>query len=260
MSSMETVNYSIDNGVALIALNRPQALNAFNARLRKDLLYAIEAADSDQGVRVVIITGEGRGFSAGADLKAGLEQSESVEEQILNEYKPCLMAISNSDKLFISAVNGPCAGIGGALAMACDLMIMAEDAYLYLAFAAIGLIPDGGITWQLVNTIGYKRALQVVVESEKISADRCLAMGIANKVAPGDALLAETRSWAERLAKGAPLAQKYAKRVLKSAMAMDLAETIELEARFQKITYNSRDTKMAVEAFFNKRVPEFTGQ
>lgn len=260
MSSYETVKYSVTERVATISLNRPDSLNAFNTQLRLDLLAAVEQANAAPDVRVVIITGAGRGFSAGADLKAGFAEYETVEEQILLEYKPVLMAISESGKLYIAAVNGPCAGIGSGLAMVCDLMVMADDAYIYQAFAAIGLVPDGGATWQLVNAMGYRRALQLVVEAGKLTADQCLAYGLTNKVVPAGELLAQAQAWAAELAQGAPLAQKYSKQLLKAATTADLSQMIDLEASTQNITIASEDNKNAVIAFFKKRRPEFTGK
>lgn len=137
------VIYDTSNRVATILLNRPKAMNAFETQLRLDLMAAISQAEGDDDVRVIIISGVGRGFSAGADLQHGIEPYDTIEDQILAEYKPFLMAIHNSPKLFISAVNGPCAGIATALTMVCDLTVMAEDAYLYQAFAAIGLVKAG---------------------------------------------------------------------------------------------------------------------
>ena len=260
MGSYETVNYRVSERVAMIELNRPQSLNAFNTPLRRDLLAAVTQANAEPGVRVVIITGAGRGFSAGADLKAGFAEYETIEEQILLEYKPVLMAIVESEKLYIAAVNGPCAGIGSALAMACDLMVMADDAYIYQAFAAIGLVPDGGATWQLVHAMGYRRALQLVVEAGKLTADQCLTYGLANKVVPAGELSAQAQAWAAELAKGSPLAQKYSKKLLKAAITAELPEMIDHEASTQNITISSEDSKNAVLAFFKKRRPEFTGR
>ena len=256
----KTVIYATRNRVATILLNRPKAMNAFETQLRLDLRAAIRQAELADEVRVIIISGAGRGFSAGADLQHGIEPYDTIEAQILAEYKPFLMAIHNSPKLFISAVNGPCAGIATALAMVCDLTVMADDAYLYQAFAAIGLVPDGGASWHLVHALGYKRALQALVECEKITARDCLELGLANHVVAADELRPFTQSWAEKLAAGSPLAQRYTKELLRKATRLDLPEIIDLEAKAQITTSTSRDALHAVEAFFKKEKPRFEGR
>ncbi len=182
MSDFETVRYAVDQGVALITLNRPAVMNAFNGQMRRELLAAVRRAIDDAGARVVVLTGEGRGFSAGADLADGVPPL--VQQQIDEEYKPVLMAISEAPKPFISAVNGAAAGIGSSFAMACDLTVMADNAYIYQAFMAIALVPDGGATWHLVRQLGRKRAFEVIVEGERMSAARCLELGLANRVVP----------------------------------------------------------------------------
>ena len=256
----KTVIYATRNRVATILLNRPKAMNAFETQLRLDLRAAIRQAELADEVRVIIISGAGRGFSAGADLQHGIEPYDTIEAQILAEYKPFLMAIHNSPKLFISAVNGPCAGIATALAMVCDLTVMADDAYLYQAFAAIGLVPDGGASWHLVHALGYKSALQALVECEKITARDCLELGLANHVVAADELMPFTQSWAEKLAAGSPLAQRYTKELLRKATRLDLPEIIDLEAKAQITTSTSRDALHAVEAFFKKEKPRFEGR
>ena len=228
MSDFETVRYAVDEGVALITLNRPAVMNAFNGQMRRELLAAVRCASDDAAVRVVVLTGEGRGFSAGADLADGVPQL--VQQQIDEEYKPVLMAISEAPKPFISAVNGAAAGIGSSFAMACDLTVMADNAYIYQAFMAIALVPDGGATWHLVRQLGRKRAFEVIVEGEKMSAARCLELGLANRVVPAERLLEETLAWARTIAKKAPLALRYSKEALNKAMQLDLADTISYEA------------------------------
>lgn len=260
MSDFETIIYTVTNRVATIRLNRPQAMNSFNTQLRLDLREAVERVNTDDGVSIAIITGEGRGFCAGADLKDSMGDHLDVESKLLEEYKPFLMAINDSDKLFIAAVNGACAGIGSALAMGCDLMVMADDAYIYQAFAAIGLIPDGGASYHLVNAMGYKKALQLFVESGRLLPDECLQYGLANKVVPAGELLAVSQSWAETLAQGSPIAQRLGKQVMKKAARSELAEVIDLEAKLQVTASSSEDSKNAVIAFFEKRKPVFQGR
>jgi 2-(1,2-epoxy-1,2-dihydrophenyl)acetyl-CoA isomerase len=260
MSPFETVKYTIHNQVATIRLNRPKAMNAFNVQLRKELLAAIERANADDGVRVVVLAGEGRGFSAGADLSEDYKPfHDKVEDQIKLEYKPFLMAIHSSPKIFMSSIRGPAAGIGSALAMVCDLTIMAEDAYIFQAFAAIALVPDGGVSWHLLHQLGYKRAFEMIVEAEKMSARTCLQLGLANRVVATEDLPAATQAWAEQLARGAPLAQRYIKQILKQVPSQTLSETIDMEAQLQTVVITSNDAAEGVTAFFEKRTPVFTG-
>ena len=258
MSDFETVRYAVDQGVALITLNRPAVMNAFNGQMRRELLAAVRRAIDDAGVRVAVLTGEGRGFSAGADLADGVPPL--VQQQIDEEYKQVLMAISEAPKPFISAVNGAAAGIGSSFAMACDLTVMADNAYIYQAFMAIALVPDGGATWHLVRQLGRKRAFEVIIEGEKMSAARCLELGLANRVVPAERLLEETLAWARAIAKKAPLALRYSKQALNRAMQLDLADTISYEAKLQNITFISEDAREGVQAFFEKRPPVFTGR
>jgi len=195
---------SINAAVATITLNRPKAFNAFNAQLRRELLKTVQDLEANAAVRVVVIRGNGPGFCAGADLGEGFP--DPISEQIEAEYKPFLMAIAESRKIYIAQVHGTAAGIGAALAMSCDLMTMADTASIYMAFAAVALVPDGGNTWFLLRAMGYARALAAILEGTKIPASDCLTYGIANRLFAPDQLDAETVDWASKLAKGAPLA------------------------------------------------------
>lgn len=260
MTSRETIQYSVLNRVAKISLNRPGTMNAFNRTMRQELLSAIQQANEDPDVRIVVITGEGRGFSAGADLTENYHQHhENIESQIKLEYKPFLMAIHDSPKLFIASIQGAAAGIGSALAMACDFCVMADNSYIYQAFSAIGLVADGGANWHLVNRLGYKRALEMIVQAEKMPADTCLQLGLVNKVVDSSKLEAETQQWAEALVGGSPLSQQHSKQILQQALHLSLSETIDLEAQRQNITITSQDAKEGAKAFFQKRKPMFVG-
>jgi 2-(1,2-epoxy-1,2-dihydrophenyl)acetyl-CoA isomerase len=259
MTKLESVDYSVGNRVATIALDRAEARNALNASLRRELLRTVSRANDDADVRVVILTGNGKSFSAGADLREGPPKF-SAEEQINTEYKPILMGISQSGKPYISAINGAAVGVGAALAMACDLSVMAEDGYLLLPFAAMGLVPDGGTCWQLVNALGRKRAYEIILSGDELPAQRCLEWGLVNRVVPSIELLEATRSWAEALAEQAPLAMGYSKEALSFAQNHDLEATISFEAKLQNRTYESEDLVEGVTALLEKRRAVFKGR
>lgn len=259
MSQFETVGYDVKNRVATITLNRPDVMNSFNQQLRCELLAAIQLADQDKDVRIVILTGAGRCFSAGADIADGLVGYADIDAQIKAEYKPVLMAIRESEKLYISAVHGACVGIGSALAMTCDLTVMAEDAYIYQAFATLGLIPDGGASYHLVHNMGYKRAIALFAEAGKLNAEACSEYGLANRIVPAGSHLEAAQTWAEKLSEGSPLAQRWGKAVMQKALSMPLADVIDLESNIQVATTSSQDHRNAAMAFFKREKPVFNG-
>lgn len=260
MSTYETVTIERHDQVALVTLNRPDSLNAFNAGLREDLRRAVDEVNSDDTLRAAVLTGGGRAFSAGADLVEVQGDDFDVRKQLNEQYKPILMGIVEASKPWISAVNGAAAGIGSAFAMACDLTVMADDAYLYQAFAAIGLIPDGGATWHLARTIGRKRAYELIVTGEKLKAARCLELGLCNRVVPAQELQTATLAWAGELAGKAPLSLRYAKQALNVAMEQDVADTISAEAELQHLCVISADASEGVKAFVEKRAPQWKGK
>ncbi len=262
MSKYETVLVERHGAVAVVSLNRPDKLNSFNGPLRRELLLAVREVNDDESVRVVVLTGTGRAFSAGADL-ADMPEDKStfrVEDQLNGEYKPALMEIHEATKPWISAINGACAGIGSAFGMVCDLTVMADDAYIYQAFAGISLVPDGGATWHLVRTLGRKRAYEVIVTGEKIRADKCLQWGLCNRVVPAAKLLEETLAWAQEIAARAPLSLRYAKQAVNAAIEDSVSDTISAEAKLQHICITSADAQEGVIAFMQKRAPVWQGR
>ena len=247
-----------NGSIADVTLNRPEQFNALNGELRQALREMVSDMESDPAIRIVIIKGAGRGFCAGADLTDGGEYP--VSDHIDREYKPFLTGIADGNKIYIAQVHGSAAGIGAALAMNCDLVTLAESANIYMAFAAIALIPDGGNTQLLLQNMGYHRALEAVLEGEKISSGDCLKFGLVNKVFADEELGDKTRAWAENLAKGAPLAQGAAKRLLRQVGRQSFADAISTEGEEQNHLVLSDDCKIGIEAFFKKQKPEFLGK
>lgn len=260
MTNFETITYVVESSVVSITLNRAEAMNAISQKMRHELKEAIDTAEACKEVRIVVLRAEGRGFSSGTDLSEGLAGYQTIDDQIQSEYKPVLLAIANSSKPYIASIHGACAGIGGALALSCDMAIMAEGAFVYMAFAGLSLVPDGGMSHHLVNAMGYRKAYQAFLETARISAAECLQYGMANKVVPDEELAVATQAWAETLAQGAPLAQKYGKQILRGVHTSSLEETLDLESRLQVTCSNSEDSAAAIAAFFEKKKPVFSGQ
>ena len=254
-----TVLYDATDAVATITLNRPDSLNSFDRNLRADLAAATAQARDDKTIRAVILTGAGRCFSAGADLKAGFKSGAEVERIVNEEYRPSLMDITGMDKPVISAINGFAAGIGLSYGLVCDLSVMGENAFLLCPFSTIGLIPDGGSTWLLTRAMGYKNAYQMAVDNERLPAARCRELGLINKVVADDELMETAREWAGKLAGKAPLALARTKKLMRQAPTLSYADAISAEAALQHLCFDSADCREGITAFLEKRTPEFTG-
>ena len=245
-------------GIVTLTLNRPDTRNAFNAALRRRMFEALREIESYGDVRVVILTGAERGFCSGADLKTGI--TAAVRQELLEEYGPILLALRRMDVVVLAAVNGAAAGIGAALVAASDLAIMAVDASIQLAFSRIALVPDGGLTWELVRSLGYKRAYRLMIEGGKLDAHQCLQLGLVNEIVPADRLLEEAQVWAERLCRLSPTCNALTKRALHHAQHGTFEDAVSYEADLQEIAARSQDCAEGVDAFINKRPAQFTGR
>ena len=263
----ETVNLQRREGAARIELNRPDRLNAWNRQFGFDLLAAVEAVAEDDEVRAVVITGAGRGFSSGADLRemgtnddVTPEGHPDVRKTLTERYHPIITGIRHMPKPVVAAVNGPAVGIGCSLALACDLIVAAESAYFLLAFVNIGLVPDGGSSVFVPARAGHARAFEMAMLGERIEAPRALEWGLINRVHPDAELEAEADALVTALAAGPTRSYAGTKRQLNNRIYWGMDEQLELEADIQQEMAASGDFVEGVTAFVEKREARFAGR
>jgi 2-(1,2-epoxy-1,2-dihydrophenyl)acetyl-CoA isomerase len=259
----ETIIWEQDGGVGTITLNRPDSLNAWTEQFGLDLGQVIEREAADESVRAVLITGAGRGFSSGADLKAGFHSAPDgfpdIRTELEDVYHPVITGVRRLPKPVVAAINGPAVGIGLSLALACDLIMAAESAFMSLAFVNIGLMPDGGSTAFVPPAIGRARAFQLALLGERLSAAEALAWGLINWVYPDDRLLDEARALVSRLAAGPTQSYASSKQALNRSIYGDLDGQLTLEAELQHALGRTQDFLEGAAAFVQKRPPNFTG-
>ncbi|MBP7744537.1 MAG: enoyl-CoA hydratase/isomerase family protein [Phycisphaerae bacterium] len=265
-SALATVQIQSGDGVLTVTLNRPDVLNAFNADMSVELGAALRQAQRDDAVRCVVLTGAGRGFCAGQDLRelqgmtAGGTEAVDLGAHLRDKINPLVLRIRTMEKPVLAAVNGIAAGAGVSFALAADLRVCARSAYFKLAFVGIGLVPDGAAARALVQQVGLARASELCLLGETVSAEDALRMGLVNRVVD-DALLAATaRELALRLAALPPRALALTKRALNHACTATLDEQLEYEAYLQATAGRTADHREGVAAFLDKRAPRFTGQ
>ncbi len=263
--SYETIRYEIDNGVCTITLNRPAACNACNEAMTADLSAALQACEQDRAVRAVVLTGAGKAFCSGQDLKelqaryAGGVTSY-LGGRLRREYNPVILKMRNLEKPVVAAVNGVAAGAGCSLALAADLRVMAESATLIEVFVNVGLVPDCGSTLFLPRLVGMSKALELCFIGDKVSAEEALRLGLANRVAPDDRLMAETYKLAGRLASLPTRAIGLAKQLINQSFDRTLEQQLEAEACVQEIADQTADHREGLRAFIEKRKPAFQGR
>jgi len=255
------LRFEIADGVATLTLDRPDALNALTIPLKDELLAALRRAESEAAIRAIVLTGAGRAFCAGQDLRERLVPgAPPLDEEIRERYNPIVLAMRRLAKPIVGAINGVAAGAGASLAFACDLRIAAEGASFLLAFGRIGLTPDSGATWLLPRLIGAARATDLALLGEALSAADAHRIGLVTSVVPGDALPTQAHALAARLAGMAPRALALTKRLLESSWTATLEEQLAIEAELQGIAGSTADHAEGIAAFLEKRPPRFTGE
>jgi 2-(1,2-epoxy-1,2-dihydrophenyl)acetyl-CoA isomerase len=247
--------------VATVTLNRPDALNALTVPMKVDLLAALRRLERDDAVRALILTGAGRAFCAGQDLRERLEPDAApLGVEVRQRYNPIILLMRNLPKPIVGAINGVAAGAGASLALACDIRIASETASLALAFGRVGLVPDSGATWLLPRLVGAARAAELALLGDAVSAADAARLGLFGRVVPADALASEASSVAARLAAGAPRAIALTKRALNASWERDLETALEYEAHLQDMAGRTKDHAEGLAAFLEKRAPRFTGE
>lgn len=266
--STDLITLDISDHVGTITLNRPDRLNALGGDMRGQLLAALEAVEPDPAARVVVITGAGRAFCSGGDVKE-MSERRNKDGRSGMEHKPgnflpmrdrILGKMQGMQKPVIAAVNGIAAGAGMNLALGCDMRIASDQAAFGEVFVKRGLHPDWGGTWLLPRLVGVAKAMELILSGDIISAEEALRLGIVNRLAPHEGFAEAARDWARQLAEGPPVAMGLAKRGIYRNLHTDLPAALEYETFAQQIAWSSEDAGEGIKAFVEKRPPQFKGR
>lgn len=256
----ENILYDVnEGGVARVTLNRPDALNAFTGPMLAELTAAWQQAAQDEAVRCMVVTGAGRAFCAGQDLRANPDAVNDLKNVLETTYRPMLIALEALKKPTIAMVNGVAAGAGFSLTLACDFRVASQKAKFVPAFGKIALVPDSGMSYYLPRLVGLSRALEVLATGRDITGDEAMAWGLVNRVCPPEQLEETTAAFATQLAQAAPLAFSLTRQLFHRAPGLDLAGALTLEEEFQGQAGSSADFREGLAAFEQKRTPRFRG-
>lgn len=261
----DPVLFEQQGGILTITLNRPEKLNAMTDPMLEALIDGFKQAEREPSVRVVILTGAGRGFCPGQDLGAAKERGNETGdygygEHLRHTYNQLILRMRRLPKPIIGAINGPAAGAGMSIALACDIRIAAESAIFVQAFVKVGLVPDSGATWLLPRLIGQTRALELMLTGRKVSAQEALEIGMIHQVAPADELVPTALILAENFANAPTKSIGYIKRGLDFAATSTLEDALEYEADLQEMAGRTRDHQEGLTAFLEKRPPQYIGE
>jgi 2-(1,2-epoxy-1,2-dihydrophenyl)acetyl-CoA isomerase len=259
------VSYEVDEAVAVITLDRPDVLNAFDDELGIETLDAVKRASDDPEVRCIVLTGAGRAFSSGEDLGALAGTYESgrapdLGQTLVNRYNPLIRAIRSAPKPVVAAVNGVAAGAGASIVLACDFKIASAKAKLVLAFIKVGLIPDSGAIWSLTKSIGAARAFELAATGDPVSAEQALEWGLLTRVTTVEEFEETWRAFASGLAAGPTRAYAITKELVNLAASRGLEDQLEAEVHAQTEAGKTNDHLEGVQAFLGKRSPKFEGR
>ena len=257
-----TVLFSVEGGVCNITLNRPDVFNSFNEELSAEFIDALKKANKEAEVRVVVISGTGKAFCSGQDLKdmKGKTGERRLSESVVRRYNPMILAIREMAKPVICKLNGVAAGAGASLALACDIIVAAETASLIEVFANVGLVPDSGSSFFLPRLVGYNKAFELITLASKVTAKEALDLGFIYKVVAPEALDTTVNELAQRYATGPTKAYGMVKKMLNKAYTSGLNDMLQYEAYCQELAGKSEDYTEGVTAFVEKRKPVFKGR